>query len=115
MTARRSGRRWRAPGRVNLIGDHTDYQDGFCVPMAVDRECRVTAQARNDARLHARSAQLDGEVDVASDGADDAGSVGPRWGRFVAGTAAALGARGVRLGGFDLDVTSSVPPGSGLS
>jgi len=52
----------RAPGRVNLIGDHTDYQDGFCLPMAIDREVVVRAAARTDGRVVMRSAAIAGTV-----------------------------------------------------
>ena len=58
---------WRAPGRVNLIGDHTDYNDGFCLPLAIDRECVVTGERRSDGRVLLRSHQLDGAVDLAAE------------------------------------------------
>jgi galactokinase len=104
----------RAPGRVNLIGDHTDYNDGFCLPLAIDRACVVRGEARADGRVRLRSEQLPGPVDVAADGGDDPGSVEPAWGRFVAGVVRALADRGV-VSGFDGTVTSTVPSGSGLS
>ena len=52
----------RAPGRVNLIGDPTDYQDGLCLPMAIDREVSVRAQERRDGMVVARSDALEGVV-----------------------------------------------------
>ena len=113
---RSNGRTWRAPGRVNLIGDHTDYQDGFCLPMAIDRECRVTVAPGTTAAIRARSAQLDGAVDVALDGSTDPAAIEPQWGRFIAGAvrvARELGADA--LPAVDLGVTSTVPVGSGLS
>src|SRR5437899_9998802 len=73
----------RAPGRVNLIGDHTDYQDGFCLPMAIDREVIVRAEPRLDRRVVARSDAADGVVDVPADGDRDPGVVEPSWGRPV--------------------------------
>jgi len=107
---------WRAPGRVNLIGDHTDYQDGFCLPMAIDRECRVVVTPGTTAGIRASSAQLDGTVDVAIDGTTDPGTVAPRWGRFVAGAVRALRDLGATaLPPVDLAVSSTVPAGSGLS
>ena len=110
-------RSWRAPGRVTVIGDHTDYQDGLCLPMAVDRECRVTVQLGPPAAtsVRARSAQFPGDVVVAADGTTDPATVDPAWGRFVAGAVAACTAQGARVPGVDLVVTSSVPAGSGLS
>ncbi len=63
----------RAPGRVNLIGDHTDYNDGFCLPLAIDRECVVTGSARSERRVTIRSRERTHAVDVAADGSDDPG------------------------------------------
>ncbi len=108
-------RTWRAPGRVNLIGDHTDYQDGYCLPMAIDRECRVTVAAPSGPGVRARSAQIPGIVDVAADGTTEPAGVEPPWGRFVAGAVAACTAAGIRVAPSDLTVTSTVPAGSGLS
>jgi galactokinase len=100
---------------VNLIGDHTDYNEGFVLPLAIDLECTVAWQARPDGRIRARSAQLDGTVDVPADGSAEPVTVEPRWGRFVAGVAAALADRGRRPVGTDLEISSTVPAGSGLS
>jgi galactokinase len=106
---------WRAPGRVNVIGDHTDYQDGFCLPMAVDLDCRVSASPDSGDAVRARSAQLPGEVVVGVEGRTDPATVEPRWGRFVAGAVAACAARGAHLPACRVTITSSVPAGSGLS
>ena len=104
----------RAPGRVNLIGEHTDYSDGFCLPVAIDRECRIVATINGEPFLRARSRQLDGEVLIATaDGAPEASSA--PWGKFVAGTVATLVAHGHAVRGLDLDIDSTVPAGSGLS
>jgi galactokinase len=105
----------RAPGRVNLIGDHTDYNDGFCLPLAIDRECRVTGEPRADGRVVLRSAQIPDTVDLAADGRDDPATVEPAWGRFVAGVVRALAERGRAPVGFEGLVTSTVPTASGLS
>jgi galactokinase len=112
------GAGWRAvgaPGRVNLIGDHTDYNDGFCLPMAIDRRCVVAWRPVGEPRIRARSLTLDGRVDLPADGADPPPDLQPRWGRFVAGAAAALAARGAGPAGTELVVASDVPPGAGLS
>ncbi len=106
---------WRAPGRVNLIGDHTDYCEGFVLPMAIDRECTLSIAHANGDRVRARSRELDGVVDVAADGRDDPRVLEPPWGRFVAGVVQALTERDIRLGGLELEVSSTVPAGSGLS
>ena len=89
---------FRAPGRVNLIGDHTDYNAGYALPVAIDLDCVVTATARDDAELHVR--WLDGEHH--SD-------------RYVTAVERALSARGRPPVGIDAEVTSRIPIGSGLS
>jgi galactokinase len=112
------GLRWfRAPGRVNLIGDHTDYHEGFVLPLAVDRDCVVAARRRDDGRVTARSVELgaDGPVDVAADGSDAPDGVVPPWGRYVAGVVRALADAGREPVGLDAAVSSTVPVGSGLS
>ena len=66
----------RAPGRVNLIGDHTDYQDGLCVPMAIDREVVVRARPRRDAMVVARSDATECVVELAARGDTEPGAPG---------------------------------------
>jgi galactokinase len=105
----------RAPGRVNLIGDHTDYQDGFCLPVAIDREVVVRAVARTDGTVVARSDALEGIVEIPADGFEDPSRVVPRWGRSVAGVLRLLSQPDRPAIGFDADVTSTVPVGSGLA
>ncbi|MDQ1462806.1 MAG: galactokinase [Actinomycetota bacterium] len=105
----------RAPGRVNLIGDHTDYQDGFCLPVAIDREVVVRAVARSDGIVVARSDALEGIVEMPADGFEDPRRVVPKWGRSVAGVLRLLSQPDRPAVGFDADVTSTVPVGSGLS
>jgi len=105
----------RAPGRVNLIGDHTDYQDGFCLPLALDREVVVRAVPRADGRVVARSDATEGIVDVPAGGVATPSSVTPGWGRSVAAVLGLLAQAGRDPIGFDAEVTSTVPVGSGLS
>jgi galactokinase len=104
----------RAPGRVNLIGDHTDYNDGFCLPLAIDRACTATWQPHDDRKVVARSQEFEGVVELPVDGSVEPGSVEPPWARFVAGVVRDTAERGV-LEGFDVSVDSSVPAGAGLS
>jgi galactokinase len=105
-----------APGRVNLMGDHTDYNDGFVLPLAIDRSCTVRVGSPTDAHaVRAASAQLAGLVAVAADGTTDPSTVEPLWGRFVAGAVRALRDRGLTVAPVDVDVRSTVPVGSGLS
>jgi galactokinase len=105
----------RAPGRVNLIGDHTDYQDGLCLPMAIDREVEVRVQERGDGIVVARSDAIRGVAELPADGTTDPATVEPRWGRSIAAVLQDLAERGRSPTGFDADVSSTVPLGSGLS
>jgi galactokinase len=105
----------RAPGRVNLIGDHTDYQGGLCLPIAIDREVRIAFDARSDDRVHVRSDALPGTVDIAADGSTGVAGSEPAWGRMVGAVLSVLAGRGREPVGFDAEVTTTVPIGSGLS
>lgn len=111
------GVRWfRAPGRVNLMGDHTDYNEGFVLPIAIDRDCIIAARSTEDGRVRIRSLDFDSEpVEIAADGSDDPSSVAPAWGRFVAGVVRAISVRGRDPVGIHGVISSTVPIGSGLS
>jgi galactokinase len=101
---------WAAPGRVNLIGDHTDYNEGYVLPLAIDRRVTLAAGRRADGRLRVLSLQ-EGEVEVAL--ADVRPGVPAGWAAYVAGPVWAVA--GDRAGGLDVALTSDVPIGSGLS
>jgi galactokinase len=106
----------RAPGRVNLIGEHTDYNHGFCLPMAIERDVRVCWRARDDRTVRVGSLEQPVRVEFALGGAiakaaDKAG----HWADYVKGCAQVVEAAGVRLRGCDLQLTGDVPLGSGLS
>jgi galactokinase len=106
---------FRAPGRVNLIGDHTDYNEGLVLPLAIDRCCTVTVRATGGSRVRVRSDAIAGVVDVSARGDDEPRDVDPAWGRLVAGVVSVLAARGRAPVGLEGVVSSSVPVGAGLS
>jgi galactokinase len=104
---------WAAPGRVNLIGDHTDYNEGFVLPMAIDRGVVVAIRPRDDDLVRAWSLQ---ESERASFTLRDVTEgQPPGWGAYIAATAWALRHDGVDIGGFDLVLDGTVPVGSGLA
>jgi galactokinase len=106
-------RAYRAPGRINLIGEHTDYNDGFVMPVAIDRYTTVTLTPRAGRRLSVRSDGYPGRVEIDLD-APWGGPTGA-WSDYVRGVAAVLERRGWPLGGADLEISSDVPSGAGLS
>jgi galactokinase len=105
---------WQAPGRVNLIGEHTDYNDGFALPFAIGAKVSVAATRRQDGLMLLTSCQeAEGAVAVAV--ADlEPGSV-PGWAAYPAGVAWALRSAGHPVGGISLAVDADLVAGSGLS
>ena len=104
---------WRAPGRVNLLGEHTDYNEGFVLPVAIDLSCLAAARRRDDGVLHIRSVQSGAGQPLRLDDLDPHRIGG--WSGYAAGTAWALQQQGITLQGADVVVDSDVPPGAGLS
>ena len=105
---------WRAPGRVNLIGEHTDYNDGFALPFAIGAGVYVAAAARRDAVLALTSRQLGGAVVDVPIAALAPGTPGG-WAAYPAGVAWALLSAGHRVGGASLAIDADLPSGAGLS
>lgn len=106
-------RLFRAPGRVNIIGEHTDYNDGFVMPFAIDRETIVAGAVRGDTTLRVYASDLDEsvEIDLNSPPVTKRGS----WVDYVEGTARSVAKSFGAIRGADLLISSSVPIGGGLS
>ena len=102
----------RAPGRVNLIGEHTDYNDGFVLPMAIDRAIWIALRPRTDQQVNVVSLDLDWS---ASFGLTDLRHEGASWIEYVKGVAWALLGAGYQLTGWEGVLTGDVPRGAGLS
>lgn len=109
----REPRLFRAPGRVNLIGEHTDYNGGFVLPMAIDRETAVAVAPRKDRIIRVHSINLDesGEFDLDV----ETGRVKGFWLNYIEGVARLLERSQFELSGADLLIQSDVPGGAGLS
>jgi galactokinase len=101
-----------APGRVNLIGEHTDYNGGLALPMALKERTRVAAAKRDDQVVRVYSAALKKERSFSLDAAFTRRG---KWLDYVEGVARVLSSRGVPVRGADLYISSDVPPGAGLS
>jgi galactokinase len=105
----------QAPGRVNLIGEHTDYNDGFVLPCAIDFHTLVAARARSDRHVRVLAADYGGAIDTfALDEAITVRNDAP-WANYVRGVVKMLLAQGLDLLGVDLAVAGNVPQGAGLS
>jgi galactokinase len=101
-----------APGRVNLMGEHTDYHEGYVLPIVIPQRTRVRVRRRDDRRVRAFSASIQdgtGEYDVGSE------ARGRGWLDYVQGVTAALTRRGWTPPGFDASIESTVPVGAGVS
>jgi galactokinase len=102
-----------APGRVNLIGEHTDYNDGWVLPMAIDRRIGIAFAPRKDRLLRVHSVIFDETRELLID--DLAPPGGSEWSSYLVGVAWAMISSGLEVSGADLLVDGDVPLGSGLS
>jgi galactokinase len=102
-----------APGRVNLIGEHTDYNDGFVLPVAIDRTIAVAVAPRDDDRVRAHAVDHDQRDDFSLDNARRHPMGG--WRNYVRGVLWALLDSQLPLRGVDLSISGDVPQGAGLS
>jgi galactokinase len=102
----------RAPGRVNIIGEHTDYNDGFVLPMAIDRAVWIALRGRDDGRVFVRSLEQETPTDFSLKNVQHSSE---GWSEYVKGMAAMLLESGHALNGWEGVLSSDVPVGSGLS
>ncbi|WP_087873636.1 galactokinase [Arthrobacter globiformis] len=105
---------WQAPGRVNVIGEHTDYNEGFVLPFAIDRTARVAVGVRQDSTVRMLSTYGDQGI-TAADTASLEGGTAKGWTKYPLGVIWSLQQRGINVPGLDLLLDSDVPLGAGLS
>ncbi len=105
----------RAPGRVNLIGEHTDYNDGFVLPAAISVQTLVAARPRPDRRISVTAADFAGATSSFALDEPIAPDATQSWANYVRGMVSAIRAAGHAVPGADLAVAGNIPQGSGLS
>src|SRR5437763_14491049 len=112
------GAAW-APGRVNLIGEHTDYNEGFVLPIAVDRVAAFAGRTRSDDTVRLWSAHFQERAQFSLEELPGSFELQraklPAWARYVLGVATELNREGVQLAGFDAVIVGDVPLGGGMS
>jgi galactokinase len=102
-----------APGRVELLGNHTDYNEGVVLSAAIDRGVTVHGGARDDRRVTLKSLALEKRVDVAIGSFDK--QTEESWANYALGVVRVFGDRGYAMGGFSMEIVSDLPIGAGLS
>ena len=112
-TASELGVQCAAPGRVNLIGEHTDYSGGFVMPAAIDFHTIAAIRPRNDGQISLYSKNMAEEISYPADPLPT--TARKHWSDYPMGVAWSLAKEGVRVGGFDLSLEGNVPLGAGLS
>ncbi len=105
----------RAPGRVNLIGEHTDYNDGFALPVAIGAETQVAFRPSGDSLLEVVALDFEAERDVFQPAANVAHSEAGGWRDYVRGTIAVLAGAGHEMPGGEMAIAGDIPRGTGLS
>ncbi len=105
----------QAPGRVNLIGEHTDYNDGFVLPCAIDYKTVISCAPRDDRTVRVIAADYDNQTDEFSLDAPIISHDTQQWSNYVRGVVKHLQQRNSHFGGADLVISGNVPQGAGLS
>jgi len=106
----------RSPGRVNIIGEHTDYNEGYVLPAAIDKAITVALSKRNDDEIHLYAQELKREYKTqvnglkpVQNGTDDS------WANYVLGVVDQIHLKNLKVSGFNLLLTGNIPMGAGLS
>ncbi|MEI2750745.1 MAG: galactokinase [Ferruginibacter sp.] len=103
----------RSPGRINIIGEHTDYNEGFVLPAAIDKAAYIAASLRNDDEIHLLAVDLNESFSIKLSDLRPVADIS--WPNYILGSAAQFIKRGVKLPGFNIALSSDVPIGAGLS
>jgi galactokinase len=104
---------FRSPGRINIIGEHTDYNNGFVLPAAIDKAAYIAISLRDDDEIHLVAADLNETFSISINDLNPVGDIS--WPNFILGAAAQFPKRGIPLKGFNAVLMSDVPIGAGLS
>ncbi len=104
-----------APGRVNLIGEHTDYNDGYVFPVAIDKYINIAVRERSDRRVVVHALDVNESWDFCLDTLPSIPRQAPAWSRYLIGVASLLQAAEKKIAGIDAVITGDVPIGAGLS
>jgi len=104
----------QAPGRVNLIGEHTDYNDGFVLPCAIDYQTVIACARRDDRQVRVIAMDYDNQQDSFSLDAPIEPVKEPMWANYVRGVVKHLQQRDAGTGGVDMVISGNVPQGAGL-
>jgi len=110
-----ASRHFQAPGRVNLIGEHTDYNDGFVLPCAIDYQTLVAVSPRDDQTVRVVARDYANQQDEFSLTDDIQPHSSQQWSNYVRGVIKHLQLQGMAIGGADIAITGNVPQGAGLS
>lgn len=103
----------RSPGRINIIGEHTDYNEGFVLPAAIDKAAYIAVSLRDDDEIHLVAIDFNQKYSVHLIDLKPVGDMG--WPNYILGSAAQFLKKGAKLTGFNAVLTSTVPIGAGLS
>ena len=104
-----------APGRVNLIGEHTDYNDGYVFPVAIDKYLNIAARKRHDRRVRFYALDVDDSYEFCLDALPSTLQHAPAWSHYLIGVASLLQTSGKKVSGIAAVITGDVPIGAGLS